>query len=473
MTDGIVGGAAPGRHDGGVFRSDDEVVERATSACIDYALRRLEVDPVPLDRPRDPAELEKLAGGTVNPAGSSPEEVLALFDDVLAEACISTDHQRYFAFIPAAPTKLSLVFDLVVSASGINASSWLEASGAIHAENEALRWMADLAGLPDGAGGCFVSGGSAGNLSALVVAREVARSGRALPPGRVRVAMSDQAHASIGTTLSIMDAAPLVVPTDEAGRLTGEALAAALDADPEADQVVAVVATAGTTNAGIIDDLAGVGRVADERGLWFHVDGAYGGAALAAPSARGRFAGIERADSLTLDPHKWLFAPVDCAGLLYREPERARRVHTQHASYLDAIHVPGADPGEEWNPSDYAYHLTRRARGLPLWFSLAVHGTDAYVDAIEQVLGLARATVERIEAAEHLELVHEPDLSVLLFRRPGWDPYDYWDWSRRLLDEQVAFVLPSVWHGETVARLALINPCTTVEDVDAVLASMA
>jgi glutamate/tyrosine decarboxylase-like PLP-dependent enzyme len=457
--------------DGEVFRND-EVVDRATKACVDYALQRLRLDPVPLDHALKPEELAARAGQTITPQGADPEQVMALFDDVLAAACISTDHDRYFAFIPAAPTKVSLIFDLVVGASGINASSWLEASGAIYAENQALRWLADLAGLPPSAGGCFVSGGSAGNLSALVAARETHRRSRSVLPGRVRIVVSDQAHSSVGSTLRIMDAAPLVVPTDDDGRLTGAAVAAALDADPDPGSVVAVVATAGTTNAGIVDDLAGVGAVARERGIWFHVDGAYGGAALAAPSARWRFAGIEQADSMVVDPHKWLFAPIDCCGLLYREPELARLVHTQHASYLDAIHDDGGDPVGEWNPSDYAYHLTRRARGLPFWFSLAVHGTDAYAAAVEHVLATTAAAAELIAADERLELVREPELSVLLFRRLGWEPADYWRWGQRLLDEQVALVLPSHWQDETVARIVLLNPRSELADVAAVLETM-
>ena len=152
---------------------------------------------------------------------------------------------------------------------------------------------------------------------------------------------------------------------------------------PAGDDVIAVVATGGTTNAGIVDDLDGVADVAEERKLWFHVDGAYGAAALFAPSVRQRFRGIERVDSFVVDPHKWLFAPFDCAALLYREPRLAKAVHSQDASYLEVLHT---DAPEEWNPSDYAYHLTRRARGMPLWFSLAVNGTDAYRDAVETVL---------------------------------------------------------------------------------------
>ena len=155
-----------------------------------------------------------------------------------------------------------------------------------------------------------------------------------------------------------MDVDPLVVPTGPDDRLTGAALRAALDADPDADAVCAVVATAGTTNTGTIDDLTGVADVAHERDVWVHVDGAYGLAGLAAPSVRDRFRGIERVDSFVVDPHKWLFAPFDCAALLYRDPAAARRAHAQHAPYLDPIRA-----NEEWNPADYAYHLTRRVRG--------------------------------------------------------------------------------------------------------------
>jgi glutamate/tyrosine decarboxylase-like PLP-dependent enzyme len=199
--------------------------------------------------------------------------------------------------------------------------------------------------------------------------------------------------------------------------------------------------------------------------MWMHVDAAYGGAALLAPSVRERFAGIEHADSLVIDPHKWLYAPFDCAALLYRDPEFARSVHTQDASYLDVIH----DESEGWNPSDYAYQLTRRARGLPLWFSLAVNGSDAYRDAIERVLTLARGTAARIRALPHLDLVREPELSVVLFRRAGWTAADYDAWSAKLLAEQIAFVAPTRWHGEPVARFAFLHPDTTPAIVEEIL----
>jgi glutamate/tyrosine decarboxylase-like PLP-dependent enzyme len=438
------------------------------SLVLDYVTRRLSLAETPLDHPGEADELAAQLAGLLGREGHDPKDVLALYADHLAKAVISADSPRFLAFIPAAPTKAALLFDMVVSCASLQGISWLEAAGAIAAENQTLRLLADLAGLPARTGGAFVSGGSAGNLSALVVARDTARHRLGDPAARLRVAVSDQAHSSIRNTLSILDMTALEVPAAD-HRLTGEALEAALAADPHPGTVCAVVATAGTTNAGIVDDLDGVGAVATARGLWFHVDAAYGGAGLLAPSVRHHYAGIERADSIVMDPHKWFFAPFDCAALLYREPMLARGVHTQDASYLDCIHTDDA----EWNPTDYAYHLTRRARGLPLWFSLAVHGTDTYAAAVEHGISLARLAADEVRRAPHLELLREPTLSVVLFRRTGWSPADYDRWSQQLLADQVGFVTPTTWLGETVGRLAFLHPGTTPEMVREVLATTA
>jgi glutamate/tyrosine decarboxylase-like PLP-dependent enzyme len=432
----------------------------------DYCRMRLQLDPVALDFAGDKATLEEALAGLFGPKGNDPKKVMEIFSDVLAPAVISCDSPRFLAFIPAAPTRASMLFDMIVSCSSLQGTSWLEASGAVAAENQALRVLADFAGLPQGAGGVFVSGGSAANLSALVVARD--RSGR---PGwrrrPLRIAISDETHSSVRTALRILDMEALVVPAKD-HRLTGEALRDALESDHHPEDVVAVVATAGTTNAGIVDDLAGIAEVTAERDLWFHVDGAYGAAALFATTARGLFKGIEHAHSLVVDPHKWLFAPFDCAALLYREPSLAKSVFTQQAGYLDVLHT-----GDDWNPSDYAYHLTRRARGLPYWFSMAVHGTDAYGDAVEAALTMAKEAATRISAQPHLELIREPVLSIVLFRRHGWNADDYEHWSERLLADQVGFVTQTLWEGETVARFAFLHPDTTVQMVDEILATMA
>jgi aromatic-L-amino-acid decarboxylase len=453
------------------MHSVNATTESMIRSVLAYAENRLRLDPVPLDKgSRDPAELDAALQGLLGPGPHNPDQVLGVYTSVVAPAVISADSPRFLGFIPAAPTKAALLFDMLVSCASIQGISWLEAAGAIHAENQVLRLIADRAGMPAGAGGCFVSGGSAGNLSALVVAREVAKrkAGPAASAGRRwRVAVSEDAHSSITNTLRICEMDPLIVRAD-GHRLTGLGLRAAIDADGDPASIAAVVATSGTTNAGIIDDLAGVAAVARDHHLWFHVDGAYGGAGLFAPSVRSRYDGIENADSFIVDPHKWLFAPFDCAALLYREPSIARSVHTQDASYLDVIHdTPG-----EWNPTDYAYHLTRRARGLPLWFSLSVYGTDAYSEAIEAAIGLARQTADEIRRRDNLELIREPELGVVLFRRRGWDSAQYNQWAAQLLTDQIAFIPPSAWEGETVARFAFLHPETSMDLVIQILDRM-
>ena len=448
----------------------DERTQRIAEAVFASMRERLALDPVPLDHGVDPAELEARAPNLIGPQGNDPARVLELYNDILAPAVISCDSPRFLAFIPAAPTKASLLFDMIVSCASLSGVSWVEAAGAVHAENQALRFLSELAGLPPTAGGVFVSGGSAANLSALVVAREHARTSRAgAPPRRWRIAVSDQTHSSVANTMRIIDVDPLIVPAED-DHLTGPAFAAALAADGDPGSVCAVVATAGTTNAGLVEDLAGVAEVCRANGIWMHVDAAYGGAALLAPSVRPMFAGIEHANSLVIDPHKWLYAPFDSAALLYRDPPFARSVHTQDASYLDVIH----DEATAWNPSDYAYHLTRRAaRAAAL---VLAHGERLRRVLATRSNGCSRPhdrPRRRIHELPQLELVREPELSVVLFRRLGWKAADYDAWSARLLDDQIAFVTPTRWHGETVARLAFLHPETTPAIVDEILSTTA
>ena len=425
----------------------------------------------PLDRPRTPDDLEAVVGATITEHGIGGAEALRLWADVLGPACLSVDHPRYLSFIPSAPTKAAAAFDMLVGASSVYPGSWLEGSGAVYAENQALRWLADLAGLPAGAGGAFVQGGTIGNLSALVAAREAALERRGgTRPQWWAVCAAEETHSSVKHALRVvMDVDIIEVAGDARGRMTGAALRTVVDALPRhlRDGVFAVVATAGTTNTGVVDDIAGVGAVAREHGWWFHVDGAYGGAGLVAPSVRHIFDGVELADSFIVDPHKWLFAPFDSCALIYRDPVLGRAAHTQYASYLDPVTVDG-----EWNPSDFAIQLTRRARGLPFWFSLAVHGSAAYRRAVEQTLSVARAGAELIRKAEHVSLLLEPDLSVLIFERHGWRAADYERWSTRLLDEQTAFVTPTSHHGRPCTRFAVVNPVTTEDDLALIIDTM-
>jgi len=443
--------------------------EAFTNAIFEYCRDRLEHD-APLDfGSHAPFALPDLAG-MITPEGRDPEETLEFFRDQLASHVISIDSPRFLAFIPNAPTKNSLLFDMVVACSGLNGTSWLESAGAVVAENQALEFIAERAGMPRGSGGVFVSGGSSGNLSALTAGRDVGRARRPdIAPHELRFAISADAHSSIGKALHVLGIEPLLVEPDD-HRFTRANLERALDGDPRPETVIGIVATSGTTNAGIVDDLEGLGSYAREHDLWFHVDGAYGGAALFS-SQRKLLSGIRHADSFIVDPHKWLFGPLDCCALVYRDPATARRYLAQQAGYLDVLHG-GDEDHYDWNPSDYAIHLSRRARGLPFWFSLVTYGVEAYESATQAAIDLAQRTAERIAATPGLTLVRPAGLSVVLFTRDGWSESQYLAWSEQLLREQVAFVTPTRWEDEMVARFAFLHPDTSDELVAQVLDSM-
>lgn len=458
-----------------MHRHDDQT-EHLSRLALDYAVERLRLDPPPLDGPRREVDLIQELGPSITTTGLGIDEAFRRYRDVLAPACISIDHPRFLAFVPGAPTEAATIFDLVVSASNIYAGSWLEGAGAVHAENEALSWLASLAGLPASAGGVFVSGGTAGNLSALVAARWSWRhqDPKARAEQRPIILTAPGAHSSVVQAASVMDADVIMIPGGDHGRLTRSGVDMVRDqlSPGERDRAAAVVATAGTTNLGLVDDLEAASELAHDLGVWFHVDGAYGAAALTVSETRPAFAGIENADSFIVDPHKWLFAPFDACALVYRDPRIARAAHTQNAGYLEVL---AADHGDPPNPSDLAHHLSRRARGLPLWFSLAVHGTQAYATAVRTTMEVARVAGRLVASAAHLELLCEPELSVLAFRRRGWSATDYEKWCDDLLADGVAFVVPTVLRPgvelpdgtepDTVLRWCIVNPRTTVDDI--------
>ncbi len=440
-----------------IWGDESAIVDLAAN----WATRRVVRHTDPLSTARSAADLRADAGATITAHGIGADAALGVFDRVLEPATRSQDDPLNLAYIAAAPTRAAIAFDLVTSAANIFGGLWEAGAGAIYAENEALAWIVGLLGWPESSGGCFVSGGTSGNLSALMTARETAKTRRGgRPAGGWKLACTANAHSSIRSSAKALDVDVIEVPMDARGHLTGPALREVLQRSPD---IFAVVASAGTTNEGLVDDLADVAVVAHEFGAWVHVDGAYGGAGLAAPSVRALFAGIEAADSFIVDPHKWLFAPYDSCALLYRDPQLARTTHSQHANYLDHV------DRESWNPSELALHLSRRARGLPLWFSLATHGTDRYRDAIERSLGTARAVADAIRASDHLRLVREPELSVIVFDRPGWGTAEYSAWSHAAAVKGTILCVPTTIDGSTVLRLAFVNPATDAAAVIEIL----
>jgi hypothetical protein len=345
-----------GRATDGFFPIDEMLID----AVIDWSYRRIVGGEDPMTGAKPASELADALAGSICPAGIGGPEALRRWSQTIVPATRAMGDPMNLAYVPAAPTAAALTFDLAVSSAQIMGALWECGAGAIAAENQALRWLTDLAGWPDSAGGVFVQGGTIGNLSALAAAREHARSTRRdAAPARWRIAAGRAAHSSITAAARVMDVDVLWIEGDEAGRIDGAALAATLADDGDPASVFAVVANVGATNAGIIDRLDSVADVCEAHALWLHVDGAYGLAALVAPSMHARLTGIDRVDSFVVDPHKWLFAPYDCCALVYRDAARARVAHSQHAGYLEQI------DRDEWNPSDHAIQLSRRARGLP------------------------------------------------------------------------------------------------------------
>ena len=454
---------------------DIDTVEM-TLDIMKYAINRISNTTPDLASPKQEKELLALVGDTITDDGIGGEKAFQIFRDVLAKAAVPVDHPRHLAFVPAAPTRAAVLFDLVTSAASIHGAYWMTGAGGIFCENRAMEWLVSLTGLPKDAFGVFTSGGTAANLSAIVTAREAWRTKNEENNAfKGLLITSHGAHSSVKSMAKVIDADLILVEDDEEDKLTAKGLQATIKNLSEIDRkrLFAIVATGGTTNAGIIDDLQGIAKVCNEEKVWFHVDAAYGGGALAAPSVRHLFKGIEKADSITIDPHKWMFSPYDCGAVLYRDMKLAANAHSQKGAYLDIFKDQGA---QGFNPADYQIQLTRRLRGMPLWFSLAMHGTKTYTKAIERGLELAQNAAKQITELSHVELVREPGLSCVLYRRLGWQPKDYVEWTYQNHQSGFALVTPTKWttngKSETIARFCFINPDTTEDDISAILKTM-
>ena len=448
----------------------NEETRALREAIFEYVRVRMDYSPAPLDSSKTDAELVAQAGQTVTEQGLGGHTALKLFEEVLAPATISTDHPGFLSFIPNAATEAASLFDLIVSASSIYGGSWMEGSGAVFAENQVLSWLAKEVGLPETAGGVFVQGGTIGNLSALVAARDahreiLSKAGNSFN-GRLSFVASKEAHSCLKAAANVMDVDILLVEPEANGQLLGASVQKVIDSAIP-NSIFAIVATGGTTNFGIVDDLRGIGEVAKANRIWYHIDGAYGLAGILSPKYRHLFDGSELADSFIVDPHKWLFAPFDVCALVYRNPELAKASHTQHGEYLEVLTDSGL-----WNPTDYSFGLTRRTRGLPLWFSLATHGVQKYREAVEANIDLAHQAAALIKKLDYLQLVREPELSVVVFERKGWELADYDRWSEKLLKDEIGFVVPSSHKGKPNTRFAIVNPLTSIELLSKILESM-
>ncbi|HMF55114.1 MAG TPA: aminotransferase class V-fold PLP-dependent enzyme [Pyrinomonadaceae bacterium] len=396
------------------------ISESATEIVEDYFAR---VASLPVFPDTDAEELSNLFTKKLSSEG---EPVEKLMEDCrrIVEKSRHNGHPRFWGYVASPSTPVGAYADLIASALNQNVTSWRSAPAATMIERQVVRWLGSLIGYDENAHGLLTSGGSLANLNALYVAHrvksseEVSQFGLWNTGAPMTVYASDQVHFSIPKAADILGLGREHVRTigsDERFKMDMRALRERVEADEREGFVpFCVVANAGTVNTGAIDPLADVGRFAKERGLWFHVDGAYGALGALAQTKRTLFRGMERADSVSLDPHKWLYAPVDCGCLLFRNAEKVRSAWTQHAA--DYIKVYEEKDEESFAFWDYGVELSRRFRALKIWLMLRYYGSRKVAEAISDDCAMAQYFAEQIEAAEDFELLAPTELSICCFR---------------------------------------------------------
>jgi aromatic-L-amino-acid decarboxylase len=407
------------------------------------------------------------------PLPDGPAPVL----DVLADAAeildrsIAQPRPRYFAFVGSSGLPVGVVGDLLSSCFDVNLATW--AAAATKIEQQAVLWAAEFLGFPAGSG-AFTSGGTVSNVTALSAARERALPGvrrTGLAGRRCALYCSQEVHYSVrraAELLGIGDDHVRTLPIDGRRRLVPEAVAEAIDHDRERGIVpVAVVATAGTTLTGAVDPIAAVADVCEPRGVWLHVDGAYGGAAATTPSAAHLFAGLDRADSLTVDAHKWLYLPKACGIVLVR-----RRGDLEAALAHEEAYIP--HEREEPHAVDITLEYSRPFRALKLWLAFRAHGVEAFRQAVERNLGQARLLYELLQRHDDLEaLCGEPELSIVPYRHVPPGVADVDDHNARLVqalqEDGRVWIAPARVDGAICLRPCFVNFRTTDDDVRALV----
>jgi aromatic-L-amino-acid decarboxylase len=452
------------------LRLDPEEMRRTGHAVVDLLVDALSAPGVPVRRL---AEGEKLDRELAAPPPDRPqafEEILGHLRDGVIPAAARGDHPSFFGFISYCGTWPGALADFAASALNMDASTWMLSPGPTTIELGLVRWLAGVLGLPDTAGGIFVSGGSAANLMGLACAREHQAGDMS---DQLVLYASDESHSSVfraARTLGFRPGQVRAVATDEAARLLPDALAAAIERDRAAGlEPLAVVANAGTTSTGAIDPLPAIAEICRSRGAWLHVDAAYGGGAAITAGGRDLLAGIELADSITLDPHKWLYQPIELGCLLVREEALLERAFAIHPDYLQ-------DTERDVNLGDRGLQLTRSFRALKLWWSLRAFGVDAFRTAVEHSLELAAHAARLVREHPQLELLAPPSLGIVCFRRvvAGGSEEEHEEVNAALVaaleESGTALATSTRVRGAYALRLCVMNDTCERADVERVVA---
>ena len=415
--------------------------------------------------------LERMRERLASPPSAGSQdfaELLARLDQDVLPFVGHFDHPRFFGYIPGAGTWPAALGDLIAAATNIDAGSWREAAGPTTLELVVLDWFRDWIDYPESAAGVLVSGGSAANLTAIACAREAL-----IGPMSPRIVMytGDQTHSSVARAARHLGFRPdqlRVLPTDEDFRLRPRDVAAAIDADVAAERLPFLVsANAGTTNTGAVDPVGDLADVCHERGVWLHVDGAYGAFAVLTERGRSAMPDLGRADSVTLDPHKWLAMPFEVGCLMVREGALLERAFELHPEYLQE---GGQHAGV--NFADRGLQLTRASRAIKVWLAIETFGLDAFRATIDRAIDQTLAAQARIEADSRLELVTPASLGVLSFRRKGDADESPMVTDRRneaiikaLAASGEVLLTSTTIQGRYAIRLCVLNHTTTTDDV--------
>jgi len=412
------------------------------------------------------APLERKIGGPVPRLPSDPLAALtSLRDDVLSKMQ-HTDHPRYFARVASPSAFTGIVGDWLATGYNAIASSWLGGSGTAVLELVVIDWIRQLLGFQEGTQGILVSGGSMANFTAFAAAFAT--------KGRGSVYLHDQTHSSLNRNLT---AAGLgfddirVLPTNARQQFDMKELAAAIAKDRKAGRKpVMIVASAGTTNTGAVDPLKEVAELCKAEGLWMHIDGAYGAPAALTAQGRKYLEGLELADSLVLDPHKWLFQPYDCGCVLVRHKGALERAFAMNPEYLKDV-MGKEDEVDFFNRS---LELSRKSRALKLWMTFKTHGVEKISAAIGKGIELAELAQRLIESdPEHWELVTPAQIGILTFARRGASAADHADMVQRITETGYATLSSTEISGRSVLRFCILNPLTTEADIAGTLARLA
>jgi aromatic-L-amino-acid decarboxylase len=414
----------------------------------------------------DPAVLLPAFNEPAPEEGAEFETVLQQLEQQVFCNSMHVNHPRFLAYVPGPGNFVGAMADALVSGYNVFAGTWLSSSGPAAVELAVLNWLRQACGLPETAGGLFVSGGTMANLTALAVARHVMLQDRL--DGAI-VYFSDQAHSSLEKALFLIGVPATNlrrIPADTDYRLPVRQLAQAIDQDRAAGKhPFCVIASAGTTNTGAIDLLAELSGLCRGQNMWLHIDGAYGAAAAFSKRGRELLSGLELADSLSLDPHKWLFQPFEIGCVLVRDLAHLRDTFRILPDYLKDAHQNSG----EFNFTDYGLQLTRGFRALKLWMSIKVFGMAAFRAAIERGFALAEFIEARLRQMPGWEIVTPAQMAVVCFRFSEADDAAHLRLVQALLQDGFALITSTVLRGRTVLRTCSINPRTTEADIVATL----